>query len=275
MYESQSYGFWDPIVLQHSTLRPIVVGELGGMGTRRVTLFEHNFRVYQERAVKADATSMSRFVKTHDKLEQTNIGFDHVGYEYYYHQAAFMVKLGAAFAEGLLVLMNADDDTTDPVDAAPFTIDEAASDFQRYQQNKQNKILLIFGALLMGSVLVYAVILNRATRDTLGSSLREGWNRTMAKLRPAVRAVVPTDDDGNLVLGVMVVPTNAVAESASQSLAYVDHQARSTYAYVDETVRSLRIPEIQIIIKTPESTDNSVVQVDDTGSDLEAEMVAA
>ncbi|GKY98926.1 hypothetical protein MPSEU_000848400 [Mayamaea pseudoterrestris] len=245
---------------------PIVIGELGGMGTKRVTLYEHNFRVYQERSVKDDAVQMSYFVKTHDKLDQKDIGFDKVGYEYYYHQAAFMITIGAAFAEGLLLLLNGDDDAMGNINVDPYTSTNAQADFQSYVTNNHNMILLVFGALMMGLVLVYAVSRNSV-------SLRTGWSRTMEKIRPAVRAVVPTDDEGNLLLGVMVVPTNAMAEAASDSLAYIDSTARSTYAYADETVRSLR--DVQFVLKTSESRDDSGAHVNDTGSAIEAGMVAA
>ena len=257
---------------------PIVIGELGGMGTRRVTVYEHNFRVYQERAVKDDPIQMSKFVRSHDKLEQKDIGFDKEGYEFYYHQAAFMVKIGAAFAEGLLELLNGDDDAEGNVNVNPYTIDEGMGDFERFEENQHNQIVLIFGALMFGSVLFFALLQNGFTRRALSSAnLQAGWNRTMDRIRPAVRAVIPTDDDGNLVLGVMVLPTNAVAEAASTSLAYVDTRARSSYAYADEAVRSFRIPEVQFVIRTGESdsAENSVVQVNDSGSAFEAEMVAA
>jgi hypothetical protein len=246
------------------------------MGVQRATIFEHNFRVYQERVVKDDPFKMSYFVKTHDKLDQANIGYDKVGYEHYYRQAAFMVKIGAAFAEGLLVLLIGDDDAGANVNIDPYTVSEGLSDFGRLEHNKQNKILMVFGGLMVGSILFYAVLQNGITRRALSSvNLQAGWNRTMEKIRPAVSAVLPTDDDGNLVLGVMVVPTNAVAKAASSSLANVESRARNTYAYADETVRSFRIPDVQFVLVTSDSTHNSFAQVDDSGSELEAEMVAA
>jgi hypothetical protein len=244
------------------------------MGRKEVSPAEHDFRVMQYKVVKEDPVRMSRFVLTHEKLDQTGIGSDKPGYDHYYHQAEFMVKVGAAFAKGILVLLN----QRDEANADPYTATAALSDFQRLEGNKQSRILLIFGLLVFSLVVTFSFLQAGASgRGLTGINLQAGWSRTMNSLRPMIRAVIPTDDDGNLVLGVMVVAP--VTEAARNTYAYVDSRSRSTYAYADDTVRSFAGNRFGMRSRGSTSGGGdsvSEVQVGESRSQFEeAEMVAA
>lgn len=236
------------------------------MGTRKVSLAEHNFRVYQQNAVKEDPTVKSVFIPTHTKVKVKEAGSNTEGYQYYYHKADFMIEIGAAFAEGLFRLINGQDDDG-KVD--PYTTQEAMDDFERLEENKHNKIVIIFGCLLMGSIIAFAVKQNGGSTRGIctGAGFRVGVTSTINAIRPIVRAVIPTDDEGNLVLGVVVVPTNAVADVARSSYEYADSTARSTIAYARASVRSVRLPEVQLVVRSGQpADDDNTAQSDAMGA---------